>query len=264
MIGVASGKGGVGKSTVSVNLALALASMGTRVGLLDADVYGPTVPLLLGLSKLPPQRDVHHLLPAEAYGIQVMSMGLISPSNEAIIWRGPMLHKMITQLTSGVEWGVLDYLIVDLPPGTGDVQLSLAQVAPLAGAVIVSTPQDAALAVATRAIDMLRQMNLPVLGLIENMSPYRCPHCGHEDAIFGFGGVQRVSEELELAFLGRIPLSNAVRESADLGVPVLVSQPDSEESRAFLNVAANLSTQLTAREPIQTQAVLGSALPSRR
>ena len=244
IVPVASGKGGVGKSTVSVNLALALAKQGARVGIMDADVYGPTVPTLLGLRGKPQAEADNRLIPMEAHGLKVMSMGFFIPEGEAVVWRGPMLHKAIEQFWGGVLWGELDYLIVDLPPGTGDVQLSLCQTIPLTGAVIVSTPQEVALQVATKAIAMFKKLNCPLLGLIENMSYYLCSHCGKREEIFGSGGARKASEKLGIPFLGEIPLATTLRISSDEGKPVVVSDPSSSISKAFFQVADGLTASI--------------------
>ena len=247
IIPVASGKGGVGKSTVSVNLALALAHDGARVGILDADVYGPTIPTLLGIQEKPKAQADNRLIPIEKYGLKVMSMGFFVKEGEAIVWRGPMLHKTMEQFLGGVIWGELDYLIVDLPPGTGDIQLSLCQIIPLTGAVIVSTPQDVALQVATKAIAMFRKLNCPILGIIENMSYYICPHCGKREEIFGSGGAEKAGSKLGVPFLGGIPLTTAIRVGSDEGKPIVVSDPKSAISQAFLQVAQKLTTQVKAQ-----------------
>ena len=217
VIPVASGKGGVGKSTVSANLAAALAQSGAQVGLMDADVYGPSIPTLMGLSEKPVSGPNQQIIPVTQYDLKIISMGFFLPEDKAVIWRGPMLDKMITQFLGGVQWGELDYLIIDLPPGTGDIQLSLCQKVPLTGAVIVSTPQDVALNVAQKAIAMFNQLNTPVLGIVENMSHYRCSHCGQRDDIFGTGGARKVSDSKGLPFLGEIPLSTNIRVHSDQG-----------------------------------------------
>jgi len=206
IVPVASGKGGVGKSTVSANLAVALAVSGAQVGLMDADVYGPSIPTLMGISEKPVSGPNQEMIPITQYGLKIISMGFFLPQEKAVIWRGPMLDKMMTQFLGGVQWGALDYLIIDLPPGTGDIQLSLCQKVSLTGAVIVSTPQDVALNVAEKAIAMFNQLNTPVLGMVENMSHYICSHCGHRDEVFGAGGAREVSDRRQLPFLGEIPL----------------------------------------------------------
>jgi ATP-binding protein involved in chromosome partitioning len=245
VIPVASGKGGVGKSTVSANLALALARMGAKVGLMDADVYGPSIPLIMGV-KDQPREDGDKVVPAMRSGVKVISMGFFIREDQAVIWRGPMLAKMIEQFLGGVSWGELDYLIVDLPPGTGDIQLSLCQRIPLTGAAVVTTPQDVALRVAEKAIIMFRQLNTPVLGIIENMSYFICKH-GERENIFGEGGGKRASERLNIPFLGELPLSTAVRVASDNGNPTVLSSPESVEGKAFLKVAENLAAQISIR-----------------
>ncbi len=246
VIAVASGKGGVGKSTVSANLALVLAQSGAKVGLMDADVYGPSIPTLLGTSDKPLSVE-GRILPVERYGVKVISMGFFIAQNEAVIWRGPMLHKMVQDFLGVVEWGELDYLLVDLPPGTGDIQLSLCQTIPLSGAVVVSTPQDVAWNVAQKAIVMFDKLNTPILGVIENMSHYECSHCGERDEIFGHGGARRAAERLGLAFLGEIPLTTSVRETSDQGDPIVRSKPDSTAAKALRKIGENLAAQISIR-----------------
>ncbi len=246
IIPVASGKGGVGKSTVSANLALALAKTGAKVGLMDADVYGPSIPTLLGITAKPETRG-GRVIPVEKYGLKVISMGLFMPANEAVIWRGPMLNKMIQDFLSVVDWGELDYLVVDLPPGTGDIQLSLCQSISLTGAVIVSTPQEVAWNVAQKAIVMFDKLNTPVLGVIENMSRSVCEHCGETEEIFGKGGAENAAKRLEIPFLGAIPLVKSIRSSSDQGDPVVHSDPESAPARQFIAIAANLLKQLEIR-----------------
>jgi ATP-binding protein involved in chromosome partitioning len=243
IIPIASGKGGVGKSTVSANLALAMAKTGARVGLMDADVYGPSIPTILGISDSPTVKD-NRILPVEKYGLKVVSMGFFVPPNEAVIWRGPMLHKMVQDFLGAVEWGELDYLIVDLPPGTGDIQISLCQTISLTGAVVVSTPQQVAWRVAQKAIMLFDKLNAPVLGVIENMSHHVCSSCGHREEIFGFGGARKAADTLGLAFLGEIPLMTAVRLTADEGYPVVISQPDHPSSKAFVEIAGRLTQEV--------------------
>jgi ATP-binding protein involved in chromosome partitioning len=245
VIPVASGKGGVGKSTVSANLALALANTGARVGIMDADVYGPTIPTLMGVHTLP-KPTVEGTVPAEQYGVKIISMGFFLREDDAIIWRGPMLHKTVQHFLGNVLWGELDYLIVDLPPGTGDVQLTLCQAIPLTGAAVVSTPQDVALKVAQKAIAMFHQLNTPVLGIIENMSSYVCPSCGAHDDVFGSGGARRAAERLGVPFLGEIPLATEIRQSSDAGRPVVLDV-ESPLARAYLAVAKNLAAQVSTR-----------------
>lgn len=244
IVAVASGKGGVGKTTVSVNIAVALAQSGAKVGLLDADIYGPNVPLMMGLSALPGMKG-ERIVPAENFGVKVMSMGFLVKPGEAVIWRGPMLHGAINKFLKEVEWGELDYLVTDLPPGTGDVQLSLSQVISLSGALVVTTPQAVALQDASKAIAMFRKVNVPLLGIIENMSTFVCPHCGQPTEIFAKGGGQRAAEELQIPFLGEIPLQPEVRAGSDIGHPVVLTHPDSPAARAFTEAAKRLAGQVS-------------------
>lgn len=246
VIPVASGKGGVGKSTVSANIALALAADGARVGIMDGDVYGPSIPLILGV-KDKPTPGPNGLLPVERYGIKVISMSFFLPPGEALIWRGPMLSKTIDQFLGGVEWGELDYLIVDLPPGTGDIQLSLCQKIPLTGAVIVSTPQDAALRVAERAVFMFQKLKCPILGIVENMSYFLCPSCGNREEIFGSGGCRKTGERLGIAFLGEIPLDTRIRIDSDRGRPTVIDAPESTQALAFRQIAENLVARIESQ-----------------
>jgi ATP-binding protein involved in chromosome partitioning len=240
IIAVASGKGGVGKSTVAANLAVAMASLGKRVGMLDADVYGPSQPRMLGVSGRPASPDGKIILPLRNHGVTMMSIGLMTREDEAVVWRGPMLMGALQQMLAQVQWGNLDILIVDLPPGTGDVQMTLAQKAELTGAIVVSTPQDIALLDARKALDMFTKMGTPVLGMIENMSTYVCPNCGHEDHIFGHGGARADAERLGIPFLGEIPLNMDIRIAADGGAPIVASKPDSPQARAFHAIARTL------------------------
>jgi ATP-binding protein involved in chromosome partitioning len=239
IIAVASGKGGVGKSTVAANLAVALAREGKAAGLLDADIYGPSIPRMMGVSERPKSPDGKTILPLHAHGVTLMSIGLMLKEGEAVIWRGPMLMGALQQMMGQVAWGELDALVVDLPPGTGDVQLTLSQRYPLTGAIIVCTPQDVALLDARKALDMFDKLKVPVLGIVENMSAYVCPNCGHEAHIFGHGGARAEAERLGLPFLGEIPLDIAIRLSGDGGVPV-AADPDSPEARGFRAVARRL------------------------
>jgi len=238
IIAVASGKGGVGKSTVAANLAVALAAEGKAVGLLDADIYGPSIPRMMGVSQRPQSPDGKTILPLRSHGVTLMSIGLMLKEGEAVVWRGPMLMGALQQMMGQVQWGALDALIVDLPPGTGDVQLTLAQRYPLAGAIIVSTPQDVALLDARKAMDMFDKTKVPILGLVENMSAYVCPNCGHEAHIFGHGGARAEADRLGLPFLGEIPLDIAIRLSGDAGAPVAASA--GREARAFRDLARRL------------------------
>jgi len=247
VVAVASGKGGVGKSTVAVNLALALQALGQRVGLLDADVYGPSVPLMLGLDERPASNAEERIVPLERHGVRVISLGLFIQPGQPVIWRGPMITKLLTQFLREVDWGALDVLLLDLPPGTGDAQLTITQQAPLSGGVIVTTPQDVALLDVQRGITMFTQVNTPVLGVVENMSFHVCGGCGARAEIFGHGGGRRLAEELQIPFLGEVPLVRAIRESMDAGQPIVVAQPDSAEARAFLDVGRRLLEQLGAR-----------------
>ena len=247
IIPIASGKGGVGKSTLSANLALALIRSGARVGLMDADVYGPSIPAILGITSMPQMDEHSRMIPVLHEKLKVMSMAFFMKPEEAVVWRGPMLHKTIQQFLGGVLWGELDYLLVDLPPGTGDVQLSLCQSIPVTGAVIVSTPQDVALNVAQKAIAMFRKLNAPILGIVENMSHYVCPHCGERDEIFGTGGARQTTERLGIPFLGEIPLATPIRVAADEGRPLVLSEPDAPLATAFLTVAERLAAQVSIR-----------------
>ncbi len=240
IIAVASGKGGVGKSTVSANLACALAAEGRRVGMLDADVYGPSQPRMLGVSGRPQSPDGKIILPLRNYGVTMMSIGLMTNEDQAVVWRGPMLMGALQQMLSQVQWGALDVLIVDLPPGTGDVQMTLAQKAHLDGAIIVSTPQDVALLDARKGIDMFNQMQTPIIGMIENMSTHICSNCGHEEHVFGHGGVKTEAENLGIPLLAEIPLHLDIRVAADGGAPIVVSKPESTQAQSFRALAKTL------------------------
>lgn len=239
ILAIGSGKGGVGKSTVAANLAVALAQAGKAIGLLDADIYGPSQPRMMGVNQRPKSPDGKTILPLYAHGVTLMSIGLMLKEGEAVVWRGPMLMGALQQLMGQVAWGELDVLLVDLPPGTGDVQLTLSQKYRLTGAIIVSTPQDVALLDARKALDMFDKTKVPVLGLIENMSSYICPNCGHEAHLFGHGGARAEAERLGLPFLGEIPLDIAIRLSGDAGTPI-AAQPDSREAAAFRAIARRL------------------------
>ena len=243
IIAVASGKGGVGKSTVAVNLALGLKRLGLNVGLLDADIYGPSLPRLLGISQKP-DSDGKKLKPIEKFGIKTMSIGYLVSEDQAMIWRGPMVQSALTQMLNDVLWAPLDVLVLDMPPGTGDAQLTIAQRAPLRGAVIVSTPQDIALMDAKKAVTMFNKTQVPVLGVVENMSVFVCPDCGHAHHIFGEGGAKAMAEKSALPFLGEIPLVGRIRELSDSGTPVMVEAPDGPEALAFLSIAEKVAAAL--------------------
>jgi ATP-binding protein involved in chromosome partitioning len=244
IIAVASGKGGVGKSTVAVNLALGLAAIGLRIGLLDADIYGPSMPRMLGVSGRPGSRDGKVLQPMSNYGISCMSMGFLVAEDTPMIWRGPMVMSALQQMLRDVEWGELDVMVVDMPPGTGDAQLTMAQQVPLSGAVIVSTPQDIALLDARKGLNMFRKVDVPVLGIVENMSYFLCPHCGERSDIFSHGGARREAEKMGAEFLGEVPLHILIRETSDDGRPIVVSHPESEHAQIFLRIAARLAEKL--------------------
>ncbi|HVS01526.1 MAG TPA: Mrp/NBP35 family ATP-binding protein [Thermoanaerobaculia bacterium] len=236
VVAVASGKGGVGKSTVAANLAVALGQLGHRVGLLDADIYGPSVPTMFGIDERP--RVVgNRVTPFEKYGVKLMSLGFVLDTDTPVIWRGPMVMKALEQMLRDVEWGPLDFLVADFPPGTGDAQLTMAQKIPMAGAVIVTTPQDVALIDARKGLAMFRKLEVPVMGIVENMATFVCPHCGEETDVFKRGGGERTAEQLETEFLGRIPLDAAIVEGGDAGVPIVVAEPDGRHAAAFRAVA---------------------------
>ena len=247
IVAVASGKGGVGKSTTTTNLSLAFATQGLKVGILDADIYGPSQPRMLGISGRPQSSNGQTLTPMENFGVKCMSMGFLVPEDSPMIWRGPMVQSALQQMLRDVDWGELDVLVVDMPPGTGDAQLTMAQQVPLAGAVIVSTPQDIALIDAKKGLNMFRKVDIPVLGIIENMSTFVCSNCGHESHIFGHGGARREAEKLGMAFLGEIPLDIEIRETSDEGRPVVVSHPDGPQARRYLEIASAVWTDLSAR-----------------
>jgi len=245
IIAVSSGKGGVGKSTVAVNLAVALALDGARVGLMDADVYGPNVPIMMGAGQARPEVEVNKLIPVEAYGVKLISMAVLQPGDKPLIVRGPILHGLVKQFLSDVKWGELDYLIVDMPPGTGDVQLSLAQLVPVQGAVLVTTPQEVALIDVRRALRMFETVAVPVLGVVENMSYFLAPDTGTRYNIFGEGGGERLANEYGVPFLGSIPMGIEVREGGDKGVPVVVGQPHSPQAESFRRVAEEVARQVS-------------------
>ena len=245
IIAVASGKGGVGKSTTSVNLALALSAAGKSVGILDADIYGPSMPRLLGITQKP-EAEGKSLSPLEAFGIKVMSMGFLVEEETPMIWRGPMVISALTQMLRDVAWGDLDVLVVDMPPGTGDAQLTMAQQVPLAGAVIVSTPQDIALIDARKGLNMFRKVDVPILGIIENMSTFICPKCGEQTDIFGHGGARSEAERLDVPFLGEVPLHMDIRATSDAGTPVVASDPDGPHAKFYQDIAAAVSERLEA------------------
>jgi ATP-binding protein involved in chromosome partitioning len=248
IIAVASGKGGVGKSTTAVNLAMGLASIGQRVGLLDADIYGPSVPRMTGLAGRPTTSDGSRVTPPERFGVKVMSMGFLVDEETPMIWRGPMVQSALQQMLGDVEWGELDVLVVDLPPGTGDAQLTMAQRVPLAGAVIVSTPQDIALLDARKAINMFRKVNVPILGIVENMSYFCCPSCGHRSEIFAHGGARDCATRYGIDFLAEIPLDLDIRTTSDAGRPIVVSEPASPQAEAYRQLAMTVADHLRAQQ----------------
>ena len=259
IVAVSSGKGGVGKSTVAVNLAVSLARDGARVGLLDADVYGPNVPLMLGVAGARPVIDRNKLVPNTAHGVKLISMAILKPGDEPMIVRGPILHGLVRQFLQDVDWGELDYLIVDMPPGTGDVQLSLAQLVPVQGAVLVTTPQEVALADVRRALRMFETVNVPVLGVVENMSYFVAPDTGTRYNIFGEGGGRKLSEEYGVPFLGAVPIGLEVREGGDRGIPVVTGYPDSPQATAFRRVAEEVARQVSIEAMKPELVVLGKA-----
>ncbi len=255
IVAVASGKGGVGKSTTAVNLAVALAQQGHRVGLLDADIYGPSLPRMLGVDRKPETRD-GMMVPLQAWGLSAMSIGFLIDADQAMIWRGPMVMGALEQMMGQVHWGALDILVVDMPPGTGDAQLTMAQKVSLSGAVIVSTPQDIALIDARRGVRMFEKTLVPVLGLVENMSVFSCPNCGHETALFGHGGARREAEALGIPFLGEIPLLLDIRTTSDAGTPICASAPDSPAAQAFAAIARRVWDGLAAPAPAAPRIVM--------
>ncbi|MBC8012750.1 MAG: iron-sulfur cluster carrier protein ApbC, partial [Methyloceanibacter sp.] len=254
IIAVASGKGGVGKSTTAVNLALGLRDLGLKVGILDADIYGPSMPKLLAIKEKPQTIDGKRLKPIERYGMSVMSIGFMIDEETPMIWRGPMVMSALSQMLKDVAWGELDVLVVDMPPGTGDAQLTMAQQVPLAGAVIVSTPQDLALIDARKGLNMFRKVNVPVLGLVENMSTFVCPHCGERSDIFGHGGARSEAARLGVPFLGEVPLTLSIRETSDTGRPVVATAPDSPAAEAFRAIATRALAALEQSKDTARQA----------
>jgi ATP-binding protein involved in chromosome partitioning len=244
VIAVSSGKGGVGKSTVAVNLAVALGLTGAKVGLLDADIYGPNIPMMMGVTKPPEQID-GKIAPAESHGVKLISMGFFVPEDTAVVWRGPMVHTAIQQLFRDVLWGELDYLLIDLPPGTGDAQLTLTQLVPLTGAVTVTTPQEVALHDVRKGMMMFQKVNVPLLGIVENMSYFLCGHCGERTEIFSHGGGERAAAKLGIPFLGRVPIDPAIRDGGDSGTPIVVADPASPQSAAFREIAQKIIAGVT-------------------
>jgi ATP-binding protein involved in chromosome partitioning len=245
VIAVAAGKGGVGKSTVAVNLALALAKHGAKVGLLDADVFGPSIPTMLGAPEVPPSASKEsRIIPAIHHGMKVISVGFFVDKDEAVVWRGPMVHRLLTQFLGDVDWGELDYLVCDLPPGTGDVQLSLSQLIPIAGAVMVTTPQEVSIVDVVKGIAMFEKVEIPILGIVENMSYYKCPACGHTDEIFSHGGGKRLAQEVGANFFGEIPIDTRIRFGGDAGVPIVIAAPDSENAQRFMDLATKTALEI--------------------
>ncbi len=250
IIAIASGKGGVGKSTTAINLALALSQLGAKVGILDADIYGPSLPLMINAFDAPTSQDQKSIDPIIKYGIKTMSIGYLVDTNTAMIWRGPMVSTALKQLLNDCQWGELDYLLIDLPPGTGDIQLTLAQKIPVTGAVIITTPQDLALLDVRRAIKMFNKVNVHILGIIENMATHQCSNCGHLDPIFGSGGAEKISQELNLNLLGQLPLDSQIRQDLDQGIPTVVKNKDNSEhpiSKTYLNIALKIHQELALR-----------------
>jgi ATP-binding protein involved in chromosome partitioning len=248
LIAVGSGKGGVGKTTVAVNLAVALAAMGHRTGLMDADVYGPNVPLMMGINKTPMAYG-ERIQPLEQFGVKLMSMGFLSPGDKPLVWRGPMLHSVIQQFLRGVDWGDLEYLVIDLPPGTGDVQLTLIQTAPVTGAVVVTTPSDVSLEDARKAVHMFNQVKVPILGIVENMSYLICPHCSERIDVFSTGGGERTAREMQVNFLGALPLDPAVRKGGDSGSPVALQNGNDSHGAVFRELAQKMLDRVKETGP---------------
>ena len=246
VIAVGSGKGGVGKSTIAVNLAVSLAQEGAMVGLLDADIHGPNIPKMMGIQEVPKQTDDRRMLPLERYGVKIMSIGFLPGGNKPVIWRGPLIGKIIKQFLQQVAWGDLEYLIVDLPPGTGDAQITLCQSVALTGGIIVSTPQDVALEDALRGLEMFRTMEVPILGLVENMSYFLCPHCQERTDIFAHGGARQAAARYNVPFLGELPVEPAIRQGGDQGVPVVVATPEAPSSRVFRHMCEQVRASIAA------------------
>src|SRR5881397_3704850 len=255
-IAVSSGKGGVGKSTVAVNLAVALSRTGGAVGIIDSDVYGPDVPLMLGARGRPGMFE-NRIIPVEAHGLKMMSIGLLVNEREPLVWRGPMIHSFIQQMLRDVMWGALDYLVFDMPPGTGDAQLSLSQAIPLSGVVMVTTPQDVALLDVRKAVAMFQRLNVPIIGVVENMSVFACPHCGERTAIFGEAGGQRIADEYGVPLLARIPLDPETRAAGDTGMPITLRRPGSPQAAAFRDLAAAVSRRLDELAPLKSLPTIG-------
>jgi len=255
-VAVSSGKGGVGKSTVAVNLAVALRASGAQVGIIDSDVYGPDVPLMLGARGRPGMFD-NKIIPVEAHGLKMMSIGLLVSDREPLVWRGPMIHSFIQQMLRDVMWGPLDYLVFDMPPGTGDAQLSLSQVIPLSGVVMVTTPQDVALLDVRKAIGMFQRLNVPILGVVENMSWFACPYCGERTSIFGDAGGRRLGEEYGVPVLAQLPLDPETRKGGDEGLPITLRRPDSAPARAFRDLAASVARRLEELAPLKSLPKIG-------
>jgi ATP-binding protein involved in chromosome partitioning len=246
IIAVSSGKGGVGKSTVAVNIACALTKQGARVGILDADIYGPNVPIMMGLTgiSITQQSEAGKLIPPQNHGVKVMSMGFLVKDDQPVVWRGPLLDRVIRQFLTDTDWGELDYLLIDLPPGTGDAQLTIVQATPVVGAIIVTTPQDVALLDSRKGLAMFKNANIPVLGIVENMSYHICAHCGDRDEIFGHGGGEKAAQQIGVPFLGAVPLVSRLRENADKGMPIVMADPDSEQAKIFKEIAHQVTTQV--------------------
>jgi ATP-binding protein involved in chromosome partitioning len=256
IIAVGSGKGGVGKTTLAVNLAIALSRMGHKVGLLDGDVYGPNVPLMLGTSEQPKVMGESHISPIHVHGLKVISVGFLNPGDKPLIWRGPMLHSIIRQFLGSVEWGQLDYLVVDLPPGTGDVALSLIQTVPLTGAIVVSTPSDVSLQDARKAIEMFRQMKVDIVGVVENMSYFVCPHCNQEIDIFSRGGAEKMAKQFDVAFLGSVALDPEIRKSGDSGSPAVLAGEDSPHTKSLYEFARRVAARVEEIKSSSSEGVI--------